>query len=58
MLYGAAVFFVIALVAAVFGFSTVAGSAIGIAKILFFVFLILFLISLVSGLFTGRTPRV
>jgi uncharacterized membrane protein YtjA (UPF0391 family) len=58
MLYWAAVFFVIALVAAVFGFSTVAGSAIGIAKILFFVFLILFLISLVSGLFTGRTPRV
>lgn len=58
MLYWAAVFFVIALVAAVFGFGGIAGGAISIAKILFFVFLILFLVSLVAGLFTGRTPRV
>jgi len=58
MLYWAAVFFVIALVAAIFGFGNLAGGAMGIAKILFFVFLILFLVSLVMGLFTGRTPRV
>lgn len=58
MLYWAAVFFVIALVAAVFGFGGIAGGAISIAKILFFVFLVLFLVSLIAGVFTGRTPRV
>lgn len=58
MLYWAAVFFVIALVAAVFGFGGIAGGAISIAKILFFIFLILFLVSLIAGVFTGRTPRV
>jgi len=58
MLYWAAVFFVIALVAAIFGFGGIAGGAMSIAKVLFFVFLILFLVSLVFGLFTGRTPRV
>jgi uncharacterized membrane protein YtjA (UPF0391 family) len=58
MLYWAAVFLLIALVAAIFGFGNLAGGAMGIAKILFFVFLILFLVSLVMGLFTGRTPRV
>lgn len=50
MLYWALVFFVVALVAAILGFGGIAGAAIGIAKILFFVFLVLFLISLVVGL--------
>jgi uncharacterized membrane protein YtjA (UPF0391 family) len=58
MLYWAAVFFVIALVAAIFGFGGIAAGAASIAKILFFVFLILFLVSLIAGLFTGRSPRV
>ncbi|HEX8341934.1 MAG TPA: DUF1328 domain-containing protein [Tepidisphaeraceae bacterium] len=58
MLYWAAVFFVIALVAAIFGFGNLAAGTMGIAKILFFVFLVLFLVSLLAGLFTGRTPRV
>jgi uncharacterized membrane protein YtjA (UPF0391 family) len=49
MLYWSAVFLVIALVAAVFGFGGIAGSAIGIAKILFFVFCVLFVLSLVFG---------
>jgi uncharacterized membrane protein YtjA (UPF0391 family) len=40
MLYYAVVFFVIALVAAVFGFGGIAAGAVGIAKILFVVFLI------------------
>jgi uncharacterized membrane protein YtjA (UPF0391 family) len=39
MLYYAVVFFVIALVAAVFGFGGIAAGAVGIAKILFFVLL-------------------
>ncbi len=42
-------FFVIALIAAFFGFAGIAGAAAGIAKILFFGFLILAVASLVFG---------
>ena len=56
MLYWAAVFFIIAIIAAVFGFGTVAGGAYGIAKILFFVFLVLFIVSLLAGVV--RRPKV
>jgi uncharacterized membrane protein YtjA (UPF0391 family) len=42
-------FLIIALVAAFLGFSSIAGAAAGIAKILFGVFLVLFLISLFFG---------
>ncbi len=50
MLRWAAAFFIVAIVAAIFGFGDIAAAATGVAKILFYVFLILFLISLVSGL--------
>lgn len=40
MLHYAVVFFIIALIAALFGFTGLAAGAVGIAKILFFVFLI------------------
>jgi uncharacterized membrane protein YtjA (UPF0391 family) len=50
MLYYALVFFIVALVAALFGFGGIAAGAVEIAKILFFVFLILMVISLVVGL--------
>jgi len=50
MLHYAAVFFVIALVAALLGFTGIAAGAVEIAKILFFVFILLFLVSLVVGL--------
>ena len=50
MLRYAVIFAIIALVAAVFGFGIIESTAAGIAKILFFVFLVLFVISL----FTGR----
>ena len=50
MLYWAAVFLVIALVAALFGFGGIAAGAVEIAKILFFVFLAVFLVTLVLGL--------
>ena len=50
MLQYAAVFFVVALIAAVFGFTGIAVGAAEIAKILFFIFLILFVVSLVAGL--------
>ena len=49
MLYWAAVFFVIALASAVLGFGGIAASAAGVAKILFFVFLVLGALSLVFG---------
>ena len=55
MLYWAAVFFVIAIVAAAFGFGGLAAGAADIAKVLFFIFLVLFIISLVAGLIR-RTP--
>jgi uncharacterized membrane protein YtjA (UPF0391 family) len=42
-------FLIIALIAAVFGFTGVYVAAAGIAKILFFVFIVLFVISLISG---------
>jgi len=51
MLHYALVFFVVALIAAVFGFGGIAAGAAEIAKILFFIFLILFVVSLVTGLF-------
>jgi uncharacterized membrane protein YtjA (UPF0391 family) len=50
MLRMAIAFFVIALIAAVLGFSGIAIATAGIAKILFYIFLVLFLLSLVSHL--------
>jgi len=50
MLHYALVFFIIAIIAAVFGFGGIAAGAAEIAKILFFIFLVLFVASLVVGL--------
>jgi uncharacterized membrane protein YtjA (UPF0391 family) len=50
MLYWAAVFFIVALVAAFLGFGSIAGTAAGIAKLLFVVFLVLFVVALFRGL--------
>jgi uncharacterized membrane protein YtjA (UPF0391 family) len=50
MLYWALVFLLIAVVAGVLGLTGVAILSAGIAKLLFFVFLVLFLITLVSHL--------
>jgi uncharacterized membrane protein YtjA (UPF0391 family) len=47
MLSWAVTFFIIAIVAAALGFGGVAGSAAGIAKILFAIFVVLFIASLV-----------
>lgn len=54
MLYWAAVFFVVAIIAGALGFGGIAGAAVGVAKVLFFLFLVLFLVSLIAGLGTGR----
>jgi uncharacterized membrane protein YtjA (UPF0391 family) len=56
MLYWAAVFFIIAIIAAVFGFGGVAAGASHIAVILIWVFVVLFIISLLTGVI--RRPRV
>ena len=50
MLNWALIFFAVAIIAAIFGFSGMAVASAGVAKILFFLFLILFVVSLVSGL--------
>ena len=47
MLGWALLFFILALVAAVFGFGGIATGLAGIAKILFFVFLVVFVASLI-----------
>lgn len=49
MLHYTVVFFIIALIAAVFGFGGIAAGAVGIAKILFFVFLAITIISFLIG---------
>lgn len=50
MLQWALTFLVIALIAAIFGFGGIAIASVEIARILFFLFLILFLVSLIVGL--------
>jgi uncharacterized membrane protein YtjA (UPF0391 family) len=51
MLRYAVVFFIIAIIAAIFGFTGIAAGAAEIAKILFFIFLVIFLATLLIGVF-------
>lgn len=50
MLKWAAVFFVIALIAGAFGFTNVSGASYGIAKVLFFIFIVIFVLLLIFGM--------
>ena len=54
MLRWALLFLVIGLVAGLLGFTGVAGASIAIAKTLFFIFLVIFLVLLVLGLTVAR----
>ena len=54
MLGWALTFLVVAIVAALFGFGGIAVASAGIAKLLFFVFLVLFAVMLLAGLIRGR----
>jgi uncharacterized membrane protein YtjA (UPF0391 family) len=54
MLRWAFIFLVIGLIAGLLGFTGIAGTSIAIAKMLFFVFLVIFLILLVAGLTLAR----
>lgn len=49
MLSWALTFLVIALIAAAFGFGGIAGASAGFAKLLFFLFLVMFIVSLLFG---------
>jgi uncharacterized membrane protein YtjA (UPF0391 family) len=55
MLSWVVTFLIVALVAGILGFGGVAGASIEIAKIIFFIAVILFLVSAVVGLARGRT---
>lgn len=54
MLKWAVIFLLIALVAAVFGFTDIAAASAGIAKVLFAIFLVLFLAAVFLGLVVGK----
>ncbi|MGA7389577.1 MAG: DUF1328 domain-containing protein [Pseudolabrys sp.] len=58
MLSWAVTFLIIALIAAVLGFGGIAGVAIEAAKIIFFVAIVLFLITALVGAVRGRTPTI
>jgi len=49
------IFLVIALIAAVFGFGNVAEGAAGIAKVLFFIFIAIFVVMFLLGLTVFRS---
>jgi uncharacterized membrane protein YtjA (UPF0391 family) len=57
MLYYALVFFVVAVIAAFFGFSGIAGSAVGIAKLLFIGFMIAAVVGAAFHFFSERGKR-
>jgi uncharacterized membrane protein YtjA (UPF0391 family) len=54
MLRWALIFLVIGLIAGLLGFTGIAGASIAIAKTLFFVFMVIFLVLLIAGLTVGR----
>jgi uncharacterized membrane protein YtjA (UPF0391 family) len=55
MLSWVVTFLVLALIAGILGFGGVAGASIEIAKIIFFVAVVLFIVSAVIGVARGRT---
>ena len=57
MLRWALGFFIVAIIAAIFGFGGIATGAADIARLCFFFFVVIFVVSLVWGLVTGRRPR-
>ena len=56
MLGWALTFLVVALIAAALGFGGIAGASVGIAKILFFVFIALFVLAMIARALRGQPP--
>ncbi|HET7011714.1 MAG TPA: DUF1328 domain-containing protein [Anaerolineales bacterium] len=54
MLRLALLFLVVALIAGLFGFGVVASAAAEIAQVIFWIFLVFFVVSLLGGLISGR----
>jgi uncharacterized membrane protein YtjA (UPF0391 family) len=54
MLRWALIFLVIGLIAGLLGFTTIAGASIAIAKTLFFIFMVIFVVLLIAGLTVAR----
>lgn len=57
MLNWALTFFIVAIIAAVFGFTGIAGAATDIARTLFFVFLVLLVVSALVHVLRGGSPK-
>ena len=55
MLRLALFFLVVSLIAALFGFGGIAAASAGIARILFFIAIVIFVVLLVAGLMAGST---
>ena len=58
MLRLALLFFIIAIIAAVLGYTGIAVAFADVAQFLFFLFLVLFFLALVVGIFASRSPPV
>jgi len=58
MLGWALTFFIIAIIAAIFGFGGIASAAVGIAQVIFFVAVVLFVAALIFNAVRGRSPTV
>ena len=56
MLGWALTFFILAIVAAAFGFGGIAGASAGIAQLLFFVFIALLVVTFVARALRGQSP--
>jgi uncharacterized membrane protein YtjA (UPF0391 family) len=56
MLGWALTFLIVALIAGVLGFGGIASASVGIAQVLFFIFLVVFLVTLLLHFMRGRAP--
>jgi uncharacterized membrane protein YtjA (UPF0391 family) len=57
LLKWALIMLIVSLVAAVFGFTDIAAASADVARILFYIFLVIFLVLLVFGLIGARSLR-
>ncbi|MFZ4575357.1 MAG: DUF1328 family protein [Phycisphaerales bacterium] len=57
MLQWALTFLILALIAGLLGFTGVAGQSIYIARVLFFVFIVVFVASMLYRMLTGKAPN-